>query len=73
MHKFLELPITMILSAQNINCSVIWYAVSLVLYNVNNNTGRISIETENKLPYKINWKIRKIKMQRIFYVSKSWN
>ena len=42
--EFLELPITMILSAQNINSSA-RYAIFLVLYNVNNNTGRISIIT----------------------------
>ena len=73
--KFLELPITTSLSAQNINTSVIWYAMFLVLCNVNNNTRWISImtlleatkETGNKLFNKINWKIREIKMQRIFY------
>jgi len=53
------------------------YAIFLVSYNVNNNTGRISIITfeapkeRKKLLDKINWKICEIKMQRIFYIRKS--
>jgi len=49
-------------------------------FNVNNNTGQISIitfevpkEIGNKLLDKINWTMREIKMQQIFYIMKLRN